>query len=89
MNLGHETEQVEFKKSTSELKEGAVSVAAILNKHGRGELYFGVKPNGDACGQDVAESTLRQISQTLGNLFTHCREAHGDTIIAVNGASDA
>ena len=67
MNLGHETEQVEFKKSTSELKEGAVSVAAILNKHGRGELYFGVKPNGDACGQDVAESTLRQISQTLGN----------------------
>ena len=32
MSLGHETEQVEFKKFTSELKEGAVSVVAILNK---------------------------------------------------------
>lgn len=67
MNLGHETERIEFKKSTSELKEATVSVAAILNKHGRGELFFGVLPNGDVCGQDVAESTLRQISQTLGN----------------------
>ena len=70
MSLGHETEQVEFKKFTSELKEGAVSVVAILNKHGRGELYLGVKPNGDTCGQNVAESTLRQISQTLGNRCT-------------------
>ncbi|MEG0015461.1 MAG: ATP-binding protein, partial [Gordonibacter sp.] len=69
MNLGRETEQVEFKKSTSELKEAVVSAASILNKHARGTLYFGVKPNGDVCGQDVAESTLRQISQAIGNLI--------------------
>ena len=41
-NIGEETEQVEFKKSTGELKEGVISVASILNKHGSGELYFGV-----------------------------------------------
>ena len=34
MNLGHEDEYTEFKKSTSELKEGMESIASILNKHG-------------------------------------------------------
>ena len=30
MNLGRETETLEFKKSTGELKEGIVSIGAIL-----------------------------------------------------------
>ena len=67
MNLGMETEQVEFKKSTAELKEGIVSIAAILNKHGKGSLFFGVMPTGEVCGQEISESTLRQISQAVGN----------------------
>lgn len=65
MNLGHETETAEFKKSTSELKEGISSIAAILNKHGRGELYFGVKDNGDVCGMQVSDKTLREIGQAI------------------------
>lgn len=70
MNLGHETETVEFKKSTSELKEGVSSIASILNKHGHGELYFGVKPDGEVVGQEVSESTLRKVSQAIGNSIT-------------------
>ena len=42
-NIGKETERVEFKKSTGELKEGVISIASILNKHEAGDLYFGVK----------------------------------------------
>ena len=38
MNIGMESETVEHKKSTSELKEGVSSIAAILNKHKAGEL---------------------------------------------------
>ena len=38
MNIGRESETVEFKKSTSELNEGVVSIASILNKHGKGAL---------------------------------------------------
>lgn len=34
MNLGTETEKLEFKKSTSELKEGIISLSSMLNKHG-------------------------------------------------------
>lgn len=51
MNLGPENEVTEYKRSTSELKEGVASIASILNKHGEGELYFGVKNNGDVCGR--------------------------------------
>lgn len=65
MNLGKESETIEFKKTTGELKEGMVSIAAILNKHGVGTLYFGVKPNGDAVGQEVSESSLRDVSRIV------------------------
>ena len=53
MNIGKETEFIEFKKSTSETKEGLISIASILNKHKKGNLYFGVKDNGDVIGQDI------------------------------------
>lgn len=66
VNLGPETEYVEHKKSTSEIKEGMQSVGSILNKHGRGTLYFGVLDNGDVIGQQVGKSTLRDISQAVG-----------------------
>jgi ATP-dependent DNA helicase RecG len=40
MNLGKESETLEFKKTTGEIKEAMVSIASILNKHGVGTLYF-------------------------------------------------
>ena len=67
MNLGMEDEYTEHKRSTSELREGMESVAAILNKHGHGTLYFGVRPDGEIVGQDVSEKTLRDISQAFTN----------------------
>lgn len=42
-----------------------ISISSILNKHGIGTLYFGVKPNGDICGQDVSESSLRDESRSV------------------------
>ena len=38
-----ENEVIEFKKTTGELKEGIISIVAILNKHQSGKLYFGIK----------------------------------------------
>mgnify|MGYP006876755432 FL=1 len=38
MNLGMETELVEFKKTTGELKEDLISIASMLNKNGKGTL---------------------------------------------------
>ncbi|MCM1411477.1 MAG: putative DNA binding domain-containing protein [Lachnospiraceae bacterium] len=67
MSLGIETEILEFKKSTGELKEAMHSISAILNKHQYGELYFGVKADGTVVGQTVTEESLREVSQKIGN----------------------
>lgn len=69
MGLGIETEILEFKKSTGELKEAMQSISAILNKHQHGELYFGVKPDGTVIGQIVTEESLREVSQKIGNFI--------------------
>lgn len=65
MNYGNETETVEYKKTTGELKEAMVSISAILNKHGIGTIYFGIKNNGDVIGQDVSDSSLRDVSRMV------------------------
>ena len=61
----NESETIEFKKSLAELGEGLNSLAAILNKHGAGELWFGIKNDGTPVGMDVTESTLRKVSQAI------------------------
>ncbi|MBP3869554.1 MAG: putative DNA binding domain-containing protein [Faecalicoccus sp.] len=66
-NIGKETEELEFKRSTGELKEGVISIVSILNKHGKGKLYFGVDNNGDVIGQQIGKDTLREVSQAIGN----------------------
>lgn len=67
MNLGSESETVEFKKSTGEHKEAMQAISAMLNKQGFGELYFGVKDDGEVIGQDVSDSTLRQVAGWLAD----------------------
>ena len=62
-----ESEIIEFKKSTSELKEAIFSIGAILNKHQKGEVYFGIKNDGTIVGQDVSEQTIRSISKTISD----------------------
>lgn len=61
MKIGEENEYVEFKKSTSEIKEGCESISSILNKHRRGTLYFGVLDSGEIVGQDIGKETKKDI----------------------------
>ena len=70
VSLGSETEQVEFKKTTAEIKQAIISMVAILNKHGSGDVYFGVKNDGTVTGQDVNDTTLRMLSQSIRNHIT-------------------
>lgn len=64
-DLLQECETVELKKSLAELKEGLISITAMLNKHGAGELWFGVAPSGKPVGLDVTDKTLRDLSQAI------------------------
>ena len=65
MKLGKETEILEFKKSTSEIKEAIKSIASMLNKHGDATVLFGVNNNGTIIGQQIGENTTRDISQFI------------------------
>ncbi len=65
LDYGKESETVEFKESTGELKEGIKSIASMLNKNKRAVLYFGVSNKGKAIGQEAGDKTLRDISQAI------------------------
>lgn len=69
-NIGPETETIEYKKSTGEMKEAMISIASILNKHKKGVLYFGVKNDGTVVGQSITDESLRKVSQSIGNHIT-------------------
>lgn len=58
-----ESEHLELKKSTSQLKEAVIAIVAILNKHRKGKLCFGIKNDGTVIGQQLGESTLRDVSR--------------------------
>ena len=60
-----ENESVELKKSLAELKQGLISLVAMLNKLGHARLVFGVAPNGAAVGLEINEKTLRDVSQAI------------------------
>ena len=60
-----ESETVELKKSLAELKQGLISMVAILNKHRAGTLWFGVRNNGAIAGISANEKTLRDLSQSI------------------------
>ncbi|MFH0984293.1 MAG: RNA-binding domain-containing protein [Candidatus Omnitrophota bacterium] len=62
-----ESETVELKKSTSELKEAIISIGAILNKHGKGTIYFGIEDDGRVVGQQVGRATVKDISRSIAN----------------------
>lgn len=63
-----ESETVEFKETTGQRKEAARTLSAMLNGQG-GVVLFGVKTNGTLVGQQVADSTLEDVTQA-------CREIH-------------
>ena len=71
-----ESEILELKKSLGELKQGLVSMVAILNKHGAGELWFGVAPDGRVVGLEANEKTLRDVSQAIAAHIEPCIYPH-------------
>lgn len=65
MKLEAENEYIEHKKSTAELDGSMESISAILNKHGRGTLYFGTLSDGTIIGQQCSEKTAQIISNRI------------------------
>ena len=67
MIIGSESETVEFKLTTGEKNESVEAIAAILNKHCRGTVYFGVDDSGFVRGQQISDSTKKDISRIISD----------------------
>jgi ATP-dependent DNA helicase RecG len=63
-----ESDRLELKKTTGELKAGMKTLCAMLNGSG-GRVVFGVTPSrGRILGQDVTDPTLREVAQEIRRL---------------------
>src|SRR5439155_343779 len=62
-----ESERLEFKRTTGELKDGMSGICAMLNGEG-GRVFFGVTPSGKISGQDVTDNTLQDIAREIKKL---------------------
>lgn len=91
MNLGIESETMEFKRSTAELEKAVDNIASMLNKHGHGTVYFGVAPGGDVVGQAVSASTLEDVAKKIKSaikpmIYPEIREEKlgGKTVVRID-----
>lgn len=65
LGMYREDEMHEFKKTTGELNEAMISIASILNKHGQGVVYFGLKNDGTPYKFTIMDSTIRDVSRKI------------------------
>lgn len=65
MNLGRESETVEFKESMSQLDKAILSLTAMLNRRNQGTVYIGVDDGGEVVGMDIGPSTLETIRNRI------------------------
>ena len=88
-----ESQILELKKTTGELKDGMHSACAFLNSDG-GWLIFGVTPKSlKVVGQEVTDNTQREIAQALSGIepavyvnvkYIDVPEQSGNKIIAIH-----
>lgn len=63
VNIG-ESDHLEFKVSTSQLKSAFETACAFLNLKG-GFIIFGVKNNGELIGQNVSDNTKQELANEI------------------------
>ena len=86
-----ENEFIELKKSLSQLKEGVISMSSMLNKGGKGIVYFGINDDGRIYGLTLGKKTKSEIANEINNnlkplpinISIEDSEVDGKTIIIV------
>ena len=71
LDFVYEDEKQEFKTSLSQLDNGIDSLAAMLNKHSKGTVFFGVDNKGNIVGlkDQLGEETIKKISVRINKLI--------------------
>lgn len=68
MNIGEESEFQEHKESLAQLDKGIKSMTAMLNKHYKGIVNFGVYDNGDIKGIQIGKKSFDDIRERIAIL---------------------
>ncbi len=74
-----ESDTVEFKRSTAQLRRAGETLCGFLNGNG-GQVLFGVAPDGKAVGQQVSDATLCDIAAMLGRFEPPARMIEMDRV---------
>ncbi len=71
INENYEDEKQEFKTSLGELDKGIDSLAAMLNKHCKGTIYFGVDNSGEVVGlkDQLGEEPIKKVSSRIQEIL--------------------
>ncbi len=59
-----ESDAVEFKKSSAQLRRAAETLCGMLNGTG-GRVFIGVTPEGRIIGQTISDKTIREVAEAL------------------------
>ncbi|MBO4388134.1 MAG: ATP-binding protein, partial [Spirochaetales bacterium] len=87
----YESETQEFKTSLSELDKGILSLAAMLNKSGKGRIYFGVANDGTVLGLEgmLGQETIKKIGTRVAEQIRPAiipsihMDVYGDQVVVV------
>lgn len=67
INMFKESEVLELKRSLSQLKEGIISMSSMLNKKGRGTVYFGINDESKVVGLTIGNDTRADVVHEIQN----------------------
>jgi ATP-dependent DNA helicase RecG len=81
-----ESDTLEFKRTTGELKAAGATLSAFLNGSRGGTVLFGVSPEGRVRGQDVSDATRREISEMLASFDPRIHLARFEEVEVPTGA---
>ena len=87
MKITRESEYIEFKETLGQVNRALESLAAMINKHGQGIIYFGVADDGEIKGITIGNKTQKDISQLVSEkirpiVIPHIsEETYGDKTI--------
>lgn len=65
INLGSEDEVTEFKKDLAQLDKGIIALTAMVNRRGKGTVYFGVDDDGDVVGVKPGPDYLEKVRNRI------------------------
>ncbi len=85
MSLGAEDETTEFVDSMEQLDHALTSMAAMLNRYHRADIYIGVNDDGEPIGSDLDAGDLNTIEESIRTKMNTRPDATAELLVDGDG----